>query len=189
MIRYRLHVPMKRSRHSPEHTARGVMVGTVWAMTPVFGMQMAGVLGTWLAARKLFRWDFSLINGLAWTWTTNVFTVIPAYYVFYLTGQIMLGRFDDLSGYQSFRAMAAGFSAGDGSFWNAASHWFSSLMSGVGLPLTVGWVPWGIGLGWVAYRLSHGFVVRHREMVARRKAERATNRGSAQQAQSVGTGV
>ncbi|MGY8991135.1 MAG: DUF2062 domain-containing protein, partial [Rhodospirillales bacterium] len=99
LIRYRLLIPLKRSAHSPEYTARGVMVGMVWAMTPTVGIQMGLVFGTWLFTRKFFKWDFSLINGMAWTWTTNVFTLIPIYYTFYITGQLMMGRFDDLSGY------------------------------------------------------------------------------------------
>ena len=33
-VRFRLIVPIMRSRHSPEHTARGVMVGLVCACLP-----------------------------------------------------------------------------------------------------------------------------------------------------------
>ena len=62
-----------------------------WAMTPFFGIQMALVMGTWLVTKKIFNWDFSIVNGLAWTWVTNVFTLLPVFYMFFLTGNLMLG--------------------------------------------------------------------------------------------------
>ncbi len=98
MVRYRLVIPLKRSMHAPEYTARGVMVGLVWAMTPTVGIQMLAVLLTWLIARKLFKWDFSVFIGMAWTWSTNFVTAGPVYYLFYLTGQLMLGRIGETTG-------------------------------------------------------------------------------------------
>jgi uncharacterized protein (DUF2062 family) len=187
LIRYRLHVPMKRSPKPPEHVARGVMVGTVWACTPLFGLHMAGSLLTWLAARKIFRWDFSLINALAWTWTTNVFTVLPCYYLFYLTGQAMLGRFTkgDEAG-QGFDTIAAQITAQNNTAWDAIRYWFESLVSNVGLPLAVGWIPWAILFGWLAYRLSHGFVVEHRRRKEQRKAAKRAQRAARQQVSQAG---
>jgi len=173
VIRYRLHIPMKRSRHSPEFIARGVMVGMVWAMTPIIGLQMMAVFGTWLFTRKVFSWDFSLVNGLAWTWTTNVFTAIPVFYIFYITGQAMLGRLDDISGYENFRT-AFEFADGTGTgFWDVVSGWFAGLAVGLGLPMTVGCIPWAILSGWLAYRMSLRFVVRYRVLRAQRMKRRA----------------
>ena len=184
LIRYRLHIPMKRSYHPPHYIARGVMVGCVWACTPLFGLHMLGSFLTWLVTSKLLRWEFSLVNALAWTWTTNVFTVIPAYYVFYLTGQLMLGRLGDGSAAgQGFEAISAQISAtGDMSFAEVMSAWFNSLLSNVGAPLAVGWIPWAIVCGWVAYRLSLSFVITHREHRARRQAEKRARRAAEQRA-------
>jgi len=91
LCRYKLVIPMKRSPHSPEHGARGVMIGLMWGLTPTVGIQMVFCLLTWVIAKRFFKWDFSLIISLAWTWTTNVITLVPAYYLFFLTGQVMLG--------------------------------------------------------------------------------------------------
>ena len=99
LVRFRLIVPMMRSHHTPEFSARAALVGLGWAFTPSVGFQMPVVLGTWLIARRVFKWDFSLLQSLAWTWTTNAFTALPCYYIFFLTGQVMLGRWSDLSGY------------------------------------------------------------------------------------------
>ncbi|HFQ15787.1 MAG TPA: DUF2062 domain-containing protein [Rhodobacteraceae bacterium] len=163
IIRYRLVIPQKRSRHAPEHIARGVMVGTVWAMTPTIGLQMMLVFITWVITRKLFKWDFSLINGLAWTWTTNVFTMLPVYFVFYITGQIMLGHFDDLAGYHQFLRLWEGGFHDSAGFWQSLVIWFDNLIIGWGVPLVIGSIPWAIVCGWAAYRLSYNFIIRHRE--------------------------
>ena len=173
LARYRLQIPMKRSSHPPEHVARGVMVGTMWAITPFFGAQMICVLFTWFAARKLFAWDFSLVNGLAWTWTTNAVTIIPTYYVCWLTGKTMLGEFNDLTGYESFKVLfeentggAEGWSGFVGAIEAVATTW--------GIPMAIGSVPWALVFGWLAYRLSLQFVRRFR----RRRHERFQDNGA-----------
>ena len=77
-------------------------MGVAWAMTPLVGIQMYLVFMTWLIGKKIFKWSFSLPLGLAYTWLTNVFTLVPFYYAFYATGQWMLCRpvaaFDNLKG-------------------------------------------------------------------------------------------
>ena len=139
------------------------MVGMVWAMTPTVGIQMGLVFGTWLFTRKFFKWDFSLINGMAWTWTTNVFTLIPIYYTFYITGQLMMGRFDDLSGYDSFiKLWDIAFDPNIG-FSDTTIMWFDTLIRGWGLPMLIGSLPWAALLGWAAYVLSLRFVISYRE--------------------------
>ncbi len=168
MIRYRLHIPMIRSPHSPEFTARGVMIGTIWALIPIFGLQMAAVLLTWLVLEKWLNWEFSLVNGLAWTWTTNILTIIPTYYVFYVTGQFMLGRFDDISGYSSFRLLFETADIADAGFWDKFLSWMQTLISGWGLPILVGSVPWTLLGAWLAYVLSLRFTREYQ----RRRAER-----------------
>ena len=52
-LRYRFVVPVKRSRHPPQYTARGVAVGLFWAMTPTVGIQMMFVLANWLVVRRV----------------------------------------------------------------------------------------------------------------------------------------
>jgi len=165
LLRYRLIVPLKRSHHhTPEYTARGVLVGLAWALTPTIGIQMGLCLITWIAARRLFRWDFNLIVSCAWTWTTNVITMLPCYYVFYVTGQLMLGHVDDLSGYREFLGLwqsHVGAEEEQGTFdWLV---YFEQLVVGWGLPLLVGSLPWSVLGGWLGYVWSLRFVRRHRE--------------------------
>lgn len=170
IARYRLHIPMIRNRQPVHIVARGVMVGMIWAMTPFFGIHMALVLGTWLVSRRLFNWDFSLVNGLAWTWVTNVFTILPAFYLFYVTGQILLGQFSDPLGYDMFKSvfqMAEQKAANDPG--SAGLH-LGNLWRTFGLPLFLGSAIWAAISGWLAYHLSTAFLLRYREHRARKMA-------------------
>ncbi len=175
LIHYRMVIPVKRSSHPPEYTARGVMVGMAWALTPTVGIQMALVFITWLITKRLLRWDFSVIIGMAWTWITNVVTLVPTYYVFYVTGQIVLGRGDDMTGYTEFHKLLdlslAELGARDGWIdWLAA--YSGAMFHGWGVPMLVGCVPWALVGGWLSYVWSLSFVRRHREARAHRRKRR-----------------
>ncbi len=167
-VRFRLVVPMMRSQHSPEHTARGVMVGLACACIPSPVGQMGLAFAAWVVARRVFNWDFSLIQGLAWTWATNVLTAVPCYYVFFLTGQILLGRWDDLSGYESFVAAFSGALSGEAGFLESLYNLAKMVVLDWGLAMYVGAVPWAAFLGWLGYRLGLRFVIAYRAARTRR---------------------
>ncbi len=172
-IRFRLFIPMMRSQHSPEHTARGVMVGLVCACIPSPVGQMGLAFGVWIIARRLFNWDFSLIQGLAWTWVTNVFTAAPCYYLFFLTGQILLGRWHDLSGYDSFVSAFSGLFSGEAGFLQSLYNLARVVVLDWGLAMYLGAIPWAALAGWLGYRLGLRFVIAYRAARARRWARRA----------------
>ncbi len=161
MLRYRLVIPVMRSRHTPEYTARGVMVGTGIAMTPVVGIQMGIVFIVWLCARGLFGWRFSLIHGLIWTWISNVFTLLPLYYLFFVTGQVMFGRFEDLTGSAHFIEIWTRTFTADAGFAETLETWLRLLAIDWGLSMLVGSIPWAILSGWLAYIWSLA-LIRHR---------------------------
>lgn len=171
-VRFRLVVPMLRSRHSPEHTARGVMVGLVCACLPSPVGQMIIAFSVWVVARRLFKWDFSLIQGIAWTWTTNVFTAVPVFYVFFLTGQILLGRWDDLSGYATFVATFTTTTAEEAGFADRLLALGKLVVLEWGFAMWVGSIPWAAFFGWLGYRASLRFVVAYRLARARRLERR-----------------
>ncbi len=182
-LRYRFVVPIVRSRHPPDYTARGVAVGVFWALTPTFGVQMALVLLNWVAFRQIDRrWDFNALHAMAWTWLTNFATVIPAYYTFYVTGQLALGRWDDLSGYDSFaRLWDASFpdqTTGDylsdeiGAIWT----YFEAIVEGWGLAMFVGFWPYAILGAWIGHAWSLRLVVAHRRRLTRRRSANPSSR-------------
>jgi uncharacterized protein (DUF2062 family) len=147
LVRLRLTVPLLRARHAPEQAARGTMIGLIWAFTPTFGVRMPLVLLTWLVARHLCRWDFSLLLGIAWTWTTNALVTLPVYYGFYVTGQILLGRWHDLGGFNAFQALWAPLHRAD-------PEPILDLLLDWGLVLWLGALPWATLMGWLGYRCS-----------------------------------
>ena len=159
LIRLRLVIPMVRSRQPPEITARAVAVGLFWALTPTFGIQMALSALHWYIARTFFRRDFSVVVAMAWTWVTNLFTLPIAYYIFFLTGQILLGRWDDLTGYASFQKFwvtAMGETGGDPTSIAAWETYFSVIVEGWGLAMLVGSLP----LAFIGYFVGYYWTLR-----------------------------
>jgi len=176
-VRFRLIVPLMRSRHTPEWSARAALIGLGWAFTPSVGIQMPLVFGTWLIARRVFGWDFSLIQGLAWTWTTNAFTALPCYYVFFLTGQLMLGRWSDLTGYDSFLRLFHGVFADDLTLLATTKAVSKVLLLEWGAAMWIGSVPWAILMGWLGYRLTLRFVIAYRRARSKRIERRLLRDG------------
>ncbi len=177
LVRYRLHVPMLRNRATPDHIARGVMIGMIWAMTPFFGFHMALVFVTWLITTRVFGWDFCLVNGLAWTWTTNILTIIPAYYLFYLTGQILMGNFLDPLGYEAFKSLFVITEHQGSDMFSTLAAQLDALWKLFGIPLFVGSALWAAISGWVSYKLSLGFVQRYQEHRASKMAKAKKSNG------------
>ena len=158
-MRLRLVIPMVRSRQPPENTARAVAVGLFWALTPTFGIQMALSAVHWYVARTFFKRDFSVVVAMAWTWVTNLFTLPIAYYIFFLTGQILLGRWDDLSGYESFQKFwvtAMGETGGDPTSIAAWETYFAVIVEGWGLAMLVGSLP----LAFIGYFVAYYWTLR-----------------------------
>jgi len=177
LIRYRLHIPMLRSAHPPEHTARGVMMGLIWAFVPLFGIQMGGVLVTWMIASRFVGWQFALIPAIAFTWVTNILTIVPVYYVYYITGQVMLGHWSDIAGYEAFAALFASSAPAGAGFFEAVWAWIETLLTYWGLPIVLGSIPWTIAIAAAGYKSSLNLVRAYRRRRAERMARRARESG------------
>jgi len=177
LIRYRLHIPMLRSAHPPEHTARGVMMGLIWAFVPLFGIQMGGVLVTWMIASRFVGWQFALIPAIAFTWVTNILTIVPVYYVYYITGQVMLGHWSDIAGYEAFAALFASSAPAGAGFFEAVRAWIETLLTYWGLPIVLGSIPWTIAIAAAGYKSSLNLVRAYRRRRAERMARRARESG------------
>lgn len=157
LLRMKLIIPLLRSPHPPEYKARGVAVGLAWAMTPLVGIQMWLVFMTWVIARKIFKWNFSLALGLAWTWVTNIFTMIPCYYVFYVTGQILRGNIHAISGYDNLAHIIRETFLSDLDFIDEWVLFFKLLLKDWGVSMMLGCLPWGILMVILGYRMTMKF--------------------------------
>jgi uncharacterized protein len=170
---------MVRSRQPPENTARAVAVGLFWALTPTFGIQMALSALHWYISRTFFKRDFSVVVAMAWTWVTNLFTLPIAYYIFFLTGQILLGRWHDLSGYESFQKFwitAMGETGGDPTSIAAWETYFSVIVEGWGLAMLVGSLPLAFTSYFVGYYWTLKIVRRRRFIRQEKRAAKLAER-------------
>ncbi len=171
----KLVVPMLRSQHPPEHTARAVMFGLFWAFTPLIGIQMYLVGLTWALCRWHHRFSFSLLIALAWTWVTNVFTMLPIYYVFYIVGQTMLGNLGGAAGYDKFVAAWQAALDAEGVVGPLIAY-AEVVATEQAVPLVLGSIPFSLGGAWLGYRWSLRYVIQRRkarEARIARKANRA----------------
>jgi len=176
LLRLRLIIPMFRARQPAENTARAVAVGLFWAFTPTFGIQMGLTFIHWYCSRTFLKKDFNVVVAMAWTWVTNVFTVPICYYLFFLTGQILLGRWSDLTGYESFNKFwttAMGGAGSDPTSLQAWDSYFSIIIEGWGLALIVGSIPFALIGYFGGYYWTLSFVRRWRTRRAERRRMRA----------------
>lgn len=178
LIRKKLIVPLIRSPHPPEYKARGVAVGLAWAMTPLVGIQMWLVFMTWAFLRKVFKWDFSLALGLAWTWVTNVFTMVPVYYAFYVVGQILRGRWDSISGYGNLKEIIAETFLADYDFLEQWVLFFKLLLKDWGISMAVGCIPFALVSGVVSYYITLKYERMRQQRRERKLWEKLHNAGN-----------
>ena len=164
LIRYRLIIPVFRSPHSAEYTARGVANGVFWALTPTVGLQTLEITATWLVGRKAFHRDSSLLQAYIWVWVNNPVTMVPMYYAFYVTGLWLTGD-DSLSrGYDGFVELWT--RAATLSWWQG----LATITQAIGVPLFLGAVPYAVVGTALAYRWALSVVRRRRQRIGRAAA-------------------
>lgn len=162
-VKRRLIAPMLRGHQEPEYFARGSAIGLFVAFTPSVGVQIPLTVGIWTVTRMLLpKWDFHLGLACAWTLLTSLATIPVLYPLFILTGHLMLGQWEGVNELQVLtNQLQANWSeeiSGIDSLWQQ----FQQLWALFGLPLFIGSLPWGIGLGWIGYLWTIWFVVRRR---------------------------
>jgi uncharacterized protein (DUF2062 family) len=157
-LKYRLLIPLLRSTHSPEYTARGVANGVFWGLTPTVGLQTLEITSTWLVGRTIFGKDSSLLQAYIWVWVNNPVTMVPMYYTFYLTGLLMLGSPSGSAGYEGFVTLWTTAAAMD--WWDG----FLAIVRAIGAPLFVGAVPYAV----IGTALSYRWAV----LIVRRRQQR-----------------
>lgn len=186
LLRYRLVIPILRGKDLPDYTARGVGVGVAISLTPLVGVQMPIVAGLWSLVRLARpNWTFNLVVALAWTWLTNVFTVPIVYYVFLQTGNLMLARWDNLSGFGHFSERLDQILGQDVSGITAVWVYFTAMLNEWGLPLFLGCLPWMIAGGWFGFRWSHIYIERFKAARRARQLKKMALREAA--AENAGT--
>lgn len=149
ILKYRLIIPLLRSEKPSQYKAKGVAVGVAWALTPLVGVQMWLVFITWLIWKKINSEGFSLTLALAWTWITNVFTMVPVYYVFYVTGQLLRGNFEDINGYDKLRSIINNTFLAEYDFLEKWGLFLKLLLKDWGVSMIIGCLPWVV-IGYIS---------------------------------------
>jgi uncharacterized protein (DUF2062 family) len=178
LMHYQLIIPMLRSKHAPEYTARSVAIGFAVGITPTAGLQLISCALAWIIAKKIFKWDFNVILAMAWTWNSNTFTIPPIYYICFVTGQIMLGNWHDVFGYQAFAQHFEGIFDLDLS-WDSVGDVADFLVTGVFLKMMLGSIPWFVLSYWVFYRWTMRFMERYHLARSERQAQKRSARQGA----------
>jgi len=158
LVYLRLIIPLKRSSRPPEYTARAIAVAVFWAFTPLIPIQTYLLGLTWLIARRFPQTEFNLLVGLAWIWITNAFTMIPIYFVFYVTGQILLGQWDGAVGYTTFAEQWRIIINHSDGFFEISKAITQLLLHQQGIFLAFGSLPYAFGFSWLAYVWSRRFL-------------------------------
>lgn len=179
LMRYRLMIPIHRNREDPRPAARGVAVGLFFALMPTVGIQLF-LIGLFWAAMRWLRphWRFNLIVAAAWVWVTNILTIPFVYYLFLVTGKVIMGEPDPFGGFEPFYERMTGLLASDAGFIESLFVYTVGIFETWGLPLLVGCVPWAIGGSWLGYvwclkLLRKLHARRQRKLEARQAAEAA----------------
>ena len=169
-VRYRLVTPMLRARHPAEYSARAVLVGVICGLMPIIG-QSTIVLAVWLVARR-FNWGFNVVVAALWTFISNPLTTAPMFYGFYVTGQVMMGNWNDLSGFDRFVTMSRDLVNDQLGLWDQVKVISRLLFLDWALAMWVGFIPWAALCGWLGYRWSLKVVLAYRHMREKRMQRR-----------------
>lgn len=147
--------------HTPEFIARGAGFGLFVGFTPTTGLQipillaLRGVLGR--------RLGFHLPLSILCTLPTNALTLPFIYYWYVVTGRIILGRFDNLRGFEVFsQRMDNTVVVEEVAWYESAWSTLTGLLTEFGLPLAIGSLPWALLAGLVGYALTLRYVRRSR---------------------------
>lgn len=174
-IRYRLVTPMLRARHPAEYTARSVLVGVVCGLMPIIG-QSTIVVAVWLVGRR-FNWSFNVVIAALWTFISNPLTTPFMFYGFYVTGQVMMGHWNDLSGFDRFVSLSRDLVNDELGLWEQVKLISRLLFLDWALAMWVGFIPWGALCGWLGYRWSlkaiHAYRHLREKRIQRRRDELA----------------
>ncbi|MBF0622403.1 MAG: DUF2062 domain-containing protein [Magnetococcales bacterium] len=161
LLYLRLIVPIRRYRNEPVPVARGVFWGLLLGMTPTVGIQMYLIFVVWWITRTLFNYNFNLIIAIAWSWLSNPLTMVPLYYMFYMTGIPIaegMGWADNVPSLLEFDSFSVYFQAmleiqGD-TWWQQTGNFLAEFWRSLGLMILVGCLPYSLGLSWLGYSMT-----------------------------------
>lgn len=141
---------MKRQYKSPNYLARSTAWGMGLAFAPFPG-QIPLVTALWLVARKS-KWRFSLPISIAWTFISNVFTNLPLFYMYYITGDWIINQQSPMA-YSELKAIF-----NDGIIDNLAY-----VLTKLGYGIIIGSIVYMLTFATIGYLLGYGIARYHQK--------------------------
>lgn len=150
LYKYLIRLVKNKKDRTPHYVALTVCVGVVMGVSPVIGQSYLCVL-IWSIFR-LLKIRFNLIAACAITFISNPLTTPFLYYLFYITGQTLLGE-----GMVPFKIFVEQLNATfrDEFSYQMLKDTVFELLNGVAKPILIGYIPWGILGGALGYFLGY----------------------------------
>ena len=164
LIHERIVQPITASNAPVAQLSWGVAGGTFVGLTPTMGVQMYLAAVIWGVSRYVLQFPFNLAVAVAMVWITNPITVVPLYYVFLVTGSLLLQHGEALSYThfaESFEHVAAMENA-----WESIIEGTRFLFVDLGWPMVMGGLAYAIPGAILGYFLTSRLVTRHRRQKA-----------------------
>lgn len=147
---YLIKMMKAKKERTPNYVALTVCVGVVAGLAPIIGQAYLCLL-IWIIFR-FFKIRFNLIASCALTFISNPFTTPFLFYLFYITGQMLLG--ENTIPFTNFVSQLNATFKDEYSF-QILKETLSNLFHGIAKPMFVGYIPWGIVGGALGYLLGY----------------------------------
>ena len=157
--------PVLHSTAPVSEVSLGVAVGVFLGLTPTVGAQMYLVAIVWSIYRYIFRGHFNLPVGVAMVWISNPLTMVPLYYLFLLTGYLLLETKNVLS-YELFTETLTRISEPAGT-WEMVIAGAHFLLIDLGWSMIIGSLVYAVPGFIISYFVTAKIVASHRKSKAR----------------------
>ncbi|MGN0929039.1 MAG: DUF2062 domain-containing protein [Alphaproteobacteria bacterium] len=168
LYRYILKTFKDKKNKSPVYIARTFCVGFVAGINPFWGQSLICLI-IWTIVDRLLHFRFNLIIACLLTFISNPLTTPIMFYIFYLTGQLILGEAS--IPFAVFVGEIKTLLLEDFTF----SHIWETLtllVKGIGKPIILGNIPWSVIVGIVGYYIGYRLSIKLRKQRNKKKKHR-----------------
>ena len=168
LYRYILKTFRDKRNKSPAYMGRTFCVGFIAGINPFWGQSLICFI-VWSIVDKVFNFRFNLIIACLLTFISNPITTPIMFYIFYITGQFILG--ETSIPFATFVNEIKTLLIDDFS----ADHLIETLtllLKGIGKPILIGNIPWSIVVGIIGYYLGYRISIKLRKKRNKKKKHR-----------------
>ena len=158
-----------KEKRTPAYLGRTFAVGFTAGMFIFYGQSLL-CLAIWLIMDRWLKFRFSVLIASLLTFISNPLTTPFILYMYYLTGQAMLG--DSVVSFASFltQAKILLMNLERGNLWEG----FRLVAVGIGWPIALGSLPWHVVMGFLGYGVGVRTHWRLHKIIEEKKKYRKT---------------